>query len=241
MGDRASRLAVTAAAVSIVRSANIRPGAMPHWEQATATRALFEASRALEEAGRALGLGGRDKPGLRTTLIALLATPAAVGYAYIGDGGGMLLRSSGEVERFLKPQKGESINVLTASLGPEMDGGPVSGTLTRQDGDLLIVGTDGVFDRTPDSFPKDLMRGALDGFDGDLQALCDCVLDQLAQEADKEGPIFDDNMTLGIVGAGHPPVLQHGFWLGSESEDAGHGHCAQNAAASSSREDFDAH
>ena len=241
MGGSASRWAVTAAALSIVRSLNSGSGAMSRWEQAAATRAVFDASRLLGEAGRTLGLLRREKPGLRTTLITVVATPAAAGYAYIGDGGGVLLRSSGQIERFLEPQKGESLNVLRASLGPEMDGGPVSGTLARQEGDLLIVGTDGVFDRAAPAFAQDLMGAALGQFDGNLQALCDCVLEELGQQTDAAGPICDDNMTLGILGSGHRPVLHRGFQPGAQPEDNGKGNGATDTAACGSPENLDVH
>lgn len=71
------------------------------------------------------------------------------GYGYIGDGGGCLLRSSGEIFHFLKPQKADvnDLNVLSASLGPTIDGEPVFGMINRVVGDLVIVGTDGVFDK----------------------------------------------------------------------------------------------
>jgi serine/threonine protein phosphatase PrpC len=240
MGGSAPRWAGTAAALSIVRSLNYKPDAVPRWGQGTATRAVFDASRLLGEAGRTLGLLWRDRPALRTTLIIVVATPAAAGYAYIGDGGGVLLRTSGKIERFLEPQKGEDQGMLMASLGPEMDGGPVSGTLLRQEGDLLIVGTDGVFDRTTPAFAKDLLASALDGFDGNLQALCDGFLTDFCKKTDAAGPIGDDNMTLGILGSGHRPVMQRGSWS-RDPEDSGQAYVDHLAGSGAQEEDLHVH
>jgi serine/threonine protein phosphatase PrpC len=147
-------------------------------------------------------------------LIVVIADGEGVGYAYCGDGGACLVRTSGAVEHFLKPQKADQLNVLAASLGPQMQGEPILGILRRGPGDLLLVGTDGVFDRVEESFPKDVLRAAIH-FNGELETTARLILEELAAKQDEFGFICDDNLTLALAAGGSPPVLTAGFWNGT--------------------------
>ena len=166
-----------------------------------------------------------DGKGLRTTLIIVVANATEYGYAYIGDGGGVVLRTSNTIEQVLIPQKDETMpHVLFASLGPAMHGDAVHGTCPREEGDLLVVGTDGVFDRVDQQFPKQALEHALHD-KGNLAKTVDRILDSLVNHQDEYGYVCDDNMTLGLLGTGSKPQLTGDFWLvdaeidGSSGED----------------------
>lgn len=143
----------------------------------------------------------------------LIAEERDVAFCFIGDGGGCIMRTSGAVEHFLTPQKAspDQPNVLAASLGPQMEGEPVVGTIQRNPGDLILVGTDGIFDRVNDSFPKDVLRAAIQ-CKGDLMKTAGLIVEELASTKDDLGYVCDDNLTLGIMGDGSAPVLAPGFW-----------------------------
>jgi serine/threonine protein phosphatase PrpC len=217
-GQRAAYLAVVEAACSVAKTFG---GAS--WQscdpQLVAQQALLDASSRLVKEGAKFGLLNPED-GLRTTLIVLIANNSDVGHAYIGDGGGCIVRTSGAVERFLTPQKAspDQPNVLAASLGPQMQGEPVVGTIRRQAGDLVLVGTDGVFDRVEESFPKDVLRAAIQ-FNGDLGTTAERIIEELAAKQDELGFICDDNLTLGIMGDGSAPVLAAGFWAAQKVPD----------------------
>src|SRR5207302_4981508 len=98
--------------------------------QTVAAQALQDASLRLAKEGARLCLVN-PQDGLRTTLIVVIAEAADVGYAYCGDGGACIVRTSGAVEHFLNPQKAgpDQPNVLAASVGPQMQGQPLLGSI----------------------------------------------------------------------------------------------------------------
>jgi serine/threonine protein phosphatase PrpC len=198
-GDLASRCAVTAARRELLRSSRATP--QPSLQRA-AELAIAAASTAVSETAKLRGFGpGGDKreDGFRTTLIVVVADGEHYGFAYIGDGGGWIRRGDGTIERFLLPQKAEGrLDVLTASLGPEAQGEPISGTLARRPGDLLLVGTDGVFDRVDDQFAH-AVHARLDELRGDAVATAQFAVRQLAEFADEAGYFCDDNLSLGLL------------------------------------------
>ena len=151
--------------------------------------------------------------GLRTTLILIVAKGSTVHFGYIGDGGLDILHSDGRVDSILNPQKdGDMLNVLTASLGPQLQGAFVSGDFKRSPGDLIIVSTDGIADRVDASeFARDIMRLAIRN-GGDLQTVSEQVVAELADTKDAHGYICDDNLTLALLGTGQAPLLAPGFW-----------------------------
>ncbi len=152
-GARAAYLATLTAVACLVHECH--RSRMRNPEQA-AFRAIARASRRLAEEARRMNLKGE---GLRTTLIVVIGSKTEFSFAYIGDGGGWVQRASGVLESFLVPQRIER-NVLSASLGPDIQGEPVAGHMERVPGDLLIVGTDGVFDSVDKGFGKDVLQCA---------------------------------------------------------------------------------
>ena len=212
-GQKAAYLAAVSAAVSLVRTYGIAPRWHAPRVEDAAAGAIADAAHRLAVEGDRLNVTD-IRGGLRTTLIVVIGNEHEIGYGYIGDGGGCVVKSSGEVHRFLDPQKASdfAMNVLAASLGPMMEGRPVTGTLKRSPGDLLICGTDGVFDRVEEAFPKDVLRGCIQ-HDGDLQETAEIVVAELASFQDAAGYVCDDNLTLGIMGDGKAPKLAPGFWL----------------------------
>ncbi len=196
-GKDASRLAVGAAALSVAEALAASPSPPPHPEL-VAQHALLESAAAL--CHRAMATG-RAKPqdGFRTTFIAVVATPSTYGYAYLGDGGGIVVRHGGRVDGFLVPHKANGIaNVVTGSLGPVLQGTPAVGTLPRQPGDSLVIGTDGVFDRIEPDFAASVVQ-LLQAHRGDAQAVTSLIVSDFA--AAKQGSTFmcDDNLTLAIL------------------------------------------
>jgi hypothetical protein len=180
-----------------------------------ASQALWTAAKGLSR----IAAGGRCATGLKTTLIVVVAARMAYGYAYIGDGKGCILRATGIEEDFLIPQRAptDATCVLAACLGPTMLGGPITGTIPRQPGDLLIVATDGAFSESVElggDFMKRLLRAAFH-FEGDLQRTVSHVLRELSSTKDELGFLFDDNLSLALAGDGKPPRLSPGFWLAS--------------------------
>lgn len=215
-GQRAAHLASVSAAVSVVRAY----GTAPRWHapcvKDVAARAAIDAAHRLAIEGDKLNVTD-VRGGLRATLIVVIGDKREVGYAYIGDGGGCVVKSSGEVFAFLEPQKASDLgmNVLAASLGPTVEGDPVTGVLKRAPGDLLIVGTDGVFDRVDETFPKDVLRGCIQ-YSGDLQKTAEHIVAELASFQDRDGYICHDNLSIGILGSGTSPKLPPGFWSPTE-------------------------
>lgn len=139
--------------------------------------------------------------GLRTTLIIVIGNKEEYGFAYIGDGGGIVRRKTGKIDRFLIPQnRANQRNILEASLGPQIEGKPVIGSIRREIGDILIAGTDGVFECIDDSFSDDIYRYAI-GLNGNLQKVTDDITKDLANRKEKDSYICDDNITLGIMGS----------------------------------------
>ncbi|MBN1515999.1 protein phosphatase 2C domain-containing protein [Candidatus Sumerlaeota bacterium] len=218
-GRRASYLAAMSAANSIIRAYGMSRRRAPHAEDAAA-EAISDAAHQLMMEGEKLNITSL-RGGLRTTLIVVIRNQHEVGYAYIGDGGGYIVKASGEVRRFLEPQKADAftVNVLAASLGPKMEGEPVTGSVKCETSDLLVAGTDGVFDRVPPTFPKDVLRGCIQR-NGDFQKTAEHIVMELAAYKDNIGYICDDNLTLGIMGYGASPRLTQGFWQVQEKAKA---------------------
>jgi len=218
-GQRAAYVAAVAAAASVVQTYGTAPLLFTPYVEDAAAHAIVAAAHRLAVEGDKLNVSDL-RGGLRTTLIVLVGSRRGIGYAYIGDGGGCVVRASGAVESFLTPQKASplALNVLAASLGPSIEGEFVTGTIKRMPGDLVIVGTDGVFDRVGPDFPKDVLRGCIQ-FEGDLQATADRIVEELAAFKDSAGFVCDDNLTVGLLGDRTAPRLPKGFWSTTLSQD----------------------
>ena len=211
-GKEAAFIAVVAAATRLIQLL----GCVPDWYSPSIGEAIQSAfgsaHHQLAVAADKLNICDVNG-GLRTTLIIIIGHGPLVHYGYIGDGGGLVIRPSGEIEKFLVPQKNSSHpHVLEASLGPVMEGMPSIGVTKRGDGDLLLAGTDGIFDRVSGDFARDILRASIE-VDGNLQNVADRVCGELAECQDDKGYVCDDNMTLVLMGTRTRPVLAKGFWL----------------------------
>jgi len=219
-GQTAAYVAAVSAAVSVARTYGMsQRWYTPHVKDAAA-KAIVDAAHRLAVEGDKLNVTD-IRGGLRTTLIVVIGNKREIGYAYIGDGGGCVVRTCGEVCRFLDPQKANdfAMNVLAASLGPKMEGEPVTGVFNRCRGDLLLVGSDGVFDRVGEEFPNDVVRGSTQ-YKGDLQKTAEHIVHELASFQDSAGYICDDNLTLGLMGDGTAPTLHQGPGSPATAADA---------------------
>jgi serine/threonine protein phosphatase PrpC/phage shock protein PspC (stress-responsive transcriptional regulator) len=235
-GQRAAYLVTNSAADFVIRTyGTAQRRCSPHVKD-VATEAIYVAAHSLAVEGDKLNIND-VRGGLRTTLIVVIGNKNEVGYAYIGDGGGCVIKTTGEVKRFLDPQKASdlAVNVLAASLGPIIEGEPVNGVMKREAGDLLIVGTDGVFDRVESTFPKDVLRGCIQ-YKGDLQKTAEHVVEELASFKDTAGYVCDDNLTLGIMGDGTNPKLPQGFWSPAEETKAAQADLSSSGAATQLKE-----
>lgn len=164
-------------------------------------RAGFYAAAGCLKLKNGLSPSGRD--GLRTTLITTVITPYAYYYGFIGDGGLLVRRADGTVEEVVTGHKDpDAPNVLHASLGPDIHGAPEIGIMPRRPGDFILVGTDGVFDRIPDTtvFATTVIDAARDNYNGNLQSVVDEIIRQFHEALDDDGAaICDDNMSLVIT------------------------------------------
>ena len=196
-GQEAARLAVGAASLTIAEALG-REASPPALPELVAEEGLLEAAPALCRKARASGWV-TNLDGFRTTLIVVVATPTAYGYAYLGDGGGVVLRQPGASEAFLVPQKADGVaNIVAGSLGPVIQGSPVVGQLARKRGDALLIGTDGVFDRTQSDFGPSVAK-LLARHNGDSQAVAALVVADFASAKEGTRYVCDDNMSLAIL------------------------------------------
>ncbi|HYV34150.1 MAG TPA: protein phosphatase 2C domain-containing protein, partial [Gemmataceae bacterium] len=195
-GEEAAELAADTAALStVIKVASTGPKADP---TEISRQAVQDASLRLVKEGVRRQLDGPEG-GLRTTLIVVVAKLGEVGFSHIGDGGACVVSCTGEVRHFIEPQKDpRKPNVLTASLGPKQDGELISGSLQLEPGQLLIAGTDGVFDRVEDCFFQDVFRMATRG-NGNLVKTAWAIVDAMTSRQDGAGYICDDNTTLGML------------------------------------------
>jgi hypothetical protein len=204
LGGAAAFTACRSAAWSVIQQLGA-PGAVPSKLEQVAGQAIRAAAITLVKKA---SVGGCTR-GFRTTLILVVANAVEYGFAYIGDGEGSILRADGRRERFLMPHRaeGQPANLLSACLGPTILGAPVTGSLPRLPGDLLVMGTDGVFSDAVE-FPESLMSGLLRAsvtFAGNLQLVVDQVIAELCSAQDDQGFLFDDNLSLALMGTGHQP------------------------------------
>lgn len=205
-GDRASYLACLSAATSIIEQYGKKPEWFDPEPKDVAAKSIIKAEKQLAVEAKRRNISD----GLKTTLIVVIGAKDKFGYAYIGDGGGYIVKSSdGKLENFLIPDKVDgSLNELTACLGPEMRGQPKVGSLKRESGDIVIIGTDGIFDLHIDREQEFLKQVVVNGslsHKGDLQNLTEDIVDEIINHKDEVGYLADDNVTIGIIGDGNKP------------------------------------
>ena len=219
-GQRAAYNAVRASAISIVQSLGRNNQFFTKGLDTLALDCIKAASYQLAMEGDRFNIGHK---GLRTTLIVVIAGKENIGYAHIGDGGGCIVLESGDIFHFIKPQKAEgmALNVISASLGPTIHGNPINGILERPKGSFVIAGTDGVFDRLEpklDSFPigtnefiNKILAGAYN-LSGNFNQLISRILHELEEYKDESGYIFNDNLSISIMGNSKKPNINSPLW-----------------------------
>ncbi len=168
--------------------------------------AMQAALAALAQAAVRYGL--QNKPCLRTTLILGAGTDTEWMICHCGDGGAKRITQSGGIDSLLSPQRDdqEHPELLTSSLGPLPQGSPATHSVFREPGDILTLGSDGLWDRVPEAFPEQLLRAAFAN-DGNLDSAAEEVLAQMASHKDSQGYVFDDNISLVFLAGGKPPTL----------------------------------
>lgn len=213
-GHQASRIAVCAAVVHLARELVGQAGHDAARVEAAVRTTFAEASRHLADAVKVYPMSG-DQPVLQTTLMIGIGSADRLTLGYIGDGGAVLVRAhDGSEMRLLQPMKADGMapNVLAAVLGPQMLGEPKVATVDRRCGDLVVMGTDGVFDYVDETFVKQLVRELVQCRGGIRQAL-EAALDQLAQYQDEHGYVCSDNLTLGVLAIDRSrPAFGAGYW-----------------------------
>lgn len=154
--------------------------------------------------------GYSDQDGLRTTLVLVAEHAEAHVCAWIGDGGVMVIRESGEMLDLLDPHRAEgSTSLLSASLGPVAAGRPSWAMAERHPGDLLIASTDGVADAmgiTPGMADETgtvrgefvaSVRAHIAESGGDVRRAVRRVVTELAHAKDAAGGyVIGDNVTV---------------------------------------------
>ena len=110
------------------------------------------------------------------------------------------MRKNGVVEKFLFPQKMDPDipNIITTSLGPTLIGEPASGAVPRYPGDLMITGSDGVWDYVRDDYPLAVAQ-LFAKTDGNVRNVTKAVIDQLENYSDQYGLVCRDNITMGLM------------------------------------------
>ncbi|MEM6914922.1 MAG: protein phosphatase 2C domain-containing protein [Verrucomicrobiota bacterium] len=203
-GRRASRIAVVAAARSLVASSLQQNDSSPkQWLHP----AIVEAQRAIRTQSELMKIDPNNpRSGLQTTLIIAVTTPETVYYQMLGDGGFFLINNDGEIHELARPQKGEASNQVGGCLGPNPQGRPIAGEWDRTPGDVVFFGTDGAFDVYADR--NDFVNAARFELakvsDGDL----DKFISHLVIEIAGWGPGYtDDNITLAAIGTGNAPAF----------------------------------
>jgi serine/threonine protein phosphatase PrpC len=154
----------------------------------------FETARRRIAAEAGLRGYGPGRPGYSTTLIMLVVGDRSYAWGYLGDGAIVLRRADGRILELMRPQRRPGArSIVSGCLGPGAEGEPEFGVTPREPGDLLLLGTDGLFDlASPAGFAAEFHRR----LDGSVQSGVDRALGTVAKAADKEGVICDDNMTL---------------------------------------------
>ena len=205
-GHLASRLAILGACAGVqealacwdTREAHAAAPATPSSE-ALLTAAFARARAALSEAAA----HGRCDPMAATTLIAAVVDAERYVVGGVGDGGAYLRRADGKVESLMVIAKGSHVGELSRYLSATTPAvwDPSIQSAARAAGDVLMLGTDGVMDRsTPDALlnwlAHTMSKAGRAGAIGMQQAVR-MIVDHFAATLDDCGcAIADDNMTL---------------------------------------------
>lgn len=167
-------------------------------------RIVWGAALVLARAGATVVTPSAD-PGLRTTLIIVVASAKHYVCAWIGDGGVFIARADSSLVELVEPHKDPSVpDVLHASLGPTTEGRPSWAITARSPGDVLVGATDGIADAFGETYVRQI-RDALRVSGGDAPGAARIIVDALAAERDGGGqPIHSDNLTLALLTTERP-------------------------------------
>ena len=199
-GQVASQLAADASfrAIRALEGSSVSPAEKLRQAVACANREIFE------EAERKPELTG-----MGTTLVALYASADRMALAHVGDSRAYLLRA-GQIRRLTDDHSlvGDLLrrreisetaarghphrHVLTRALGVRRQVEPDLAEITPQVGDVFVLCSDGLTTHLVDSEIE-----AFAGREGDLQVICDDLVDQANQRGG------EDNTTVALVRIGN--------------------------------------
>lgn len=170
-------------------------------------QAFEEAARAVSAGAQAIGISGNTA--FRTTLLLAVVGKGQLAFGYVGDGSLTVVRGSDGVATKLLTPHHDNIGMLTASVGPSgIWGVPTYGVLRMEDGDAVVIGTDGL-DRceSHDELARWLVNMAVNGktpSDGLVTAL-----DQYTNTKSSDGQwAVDDNSAVAVLLAGKVKEVQ---------------------------------
>lgn len=195
-GAQAAQLAVAAARASLLSSMRV---------------GLPETLQAIDAAGKAIAGHATQNGiqyGLRTTLLVMLRVGSTAHYACLGDGGLFHIRGvDGVVTNLFQPQR-DKAGYLLASLGPRTAGQALAGSLHLAAGDMLLSGSDGIWERTADAGAlASWLLQRIGGAGGDVQAALQQSLTEFVQIQSNGRFIADDNASIGCLGTGSEPTF----------------------------------
>lgn len=196
LGAQAAQLAVAAAQACLQSSPQV---------------GLSETLQAMDAAGKAIAAYARQHSiayGLRTTLMVMLRVGTTAHYCCLGDGGLFHIRGADGVATHLFQPQRDKAGYLLASLGPQMAGQPLAGSLHLAAGDMLLSGSDGIWERTAD--PGALARWLVQRIGsarGDVQASLQQSLTEFVQIKSAGRWVADDNASIGCLGTGSEPAF----------------------------------
>jgi serine/threonine protein phosphatase PrpC len=151
----------------------------------------------------------RVSTGLRCTLLIAGSDGHRAIYGYLGDGGVVHVRGADAGVTSLLAAHHDTRGRLTGCLGPTPMGVPTIGSLTINDGDLFVIGTDGFFDRL-DSLGDTAkwLAKSIEAASGAIDRGLNDAVRQFTSAKDAQGRhVADDNVTVACIGTGAVPAF----------------------------------
>ncbi len=213
-GWEASRVAVAAATRHILDTRQPHPDAdlTPNEAEPLLRGAFAAAIEQVRLAARACD--EHQGRGWHTTLLVVLTDPRRHHVAYMGDGGIVLVRAhDGSQHELLRPMRDPASGALLNTVNPRAT--PLHARIDsfeHQPGDVVFVGTDGVFDVIGRDEIKTILRDAVRR-GGDVESALRARLAAYADFRIDGAYAFDDNMTLAVALPDGAPSFGRGFWM----------------------------